>query len=191
MSKPLYLATLLAVAVSGCSTAPAASRPPRVASTGGVSPHETTSAVVGGNRVTLTYGRPFSKDPKNGEIRKIWGGLIPWGKAWRMGADEATLLLTQFPLVIGGTTISAGAYSLYAVPVESGVSKLVFSKTVGQYGDPVDEMNDFARVDMEKKPLDKRIDQFTMSIEKNPPTGGTIILQWEYLQFSVPFTVKK
>ena len=63
-----------------------------------ISPHETTSAVVDGNRVTLVYGRPFSKDPKGGEIRKIWGALVPFGKAWRLGSDEATLLITQKPM---------------------------------------------------------------------------------------------
>ncbi|HTO03966.1 MAG TPA: DUF2911 domain-containing protein, partial [Opitutus sp.] len=89
----------------------------RVASTGGNSPHETTSTVIGdrrtGNRVTITYGRPYLKDPKTGEARKIWGGLVPWGKANRLGADEATLLLTQKPLVFGKTTIPAGAHTLY------------------------------------------------------------------------------
>src|SRR5829696_6916929 len=73
----------------------------RAASTGGNSPHETTSALIDGCRVTLTYGRPFTKDPKTGEPRKIWGTLVPWDKAWRTGADEATVLMTQKPLVIG------------------------------------------------------------------------------------------
>ena len=54
-----------------------------------VSPHETISAVFNGDRVTLIYGRPYSKDPKTGETRKIWGTLIPYGKIWRTGADEA------------------------------------------------------------------------------------------------------
>ena len=83
----------------------AAAQPTRVASTGGASPHETTSTVIDGNRVTITYGRPFTKDPKSGEMRKIWGGLVPYGKAWRMGADEATLLITQQPINFGETTI--------------------------------------------------------------------------------------
>ena len=45
-----------------------------------ISPHETISAVFNGNRVTLVYGRPYSKDPKTGETRKIWGTLVPYGK---------------------------------------------------------------------------------------------------------------
>lgn len=163
----------------------------RVASTGGTSPHETTSAVIDGCRVTITYGRPFTKDPKSGEPRKIWGGLVPWDKAWRMGADEATLLVTQQPLMFGETTIPAGAYTLYAVPSESGASKLAFCSRIGAWGVPVNEKNDVARVDMKKEPMEKANDQFAMAVAKNPSGGGVIKLMWENTQFSAPFTVKK
>ena len=54
-----------------------------------------TEMRANGNRVTITYGRPYSIKPGTTEVRKIWGGLVPWGKADRMGSDEATLLLTQ------------------------------------------------------------------------------------------------
>src|SRR3954468_12567941 len=92
-----------------------------------ISPHEIISAHVGsrgGPLMMIVYGRPYSKDPKSGEIRKIWGGLIKWDKADRLGADEATLLLTQQPMVFGDTVIPAGAYTLYIVPSETGTSKL-------------------------------------------------------------------
>ena len=58
-----------------------------------ISPHELISAHIGkhGDSLMIVYGRPYSKDPRSGEIRKIWGGLVPWGEVWRMGADEATL----------------------------------------------------------------------------------------------------
>src|SRR4051812_20466704 len=84
------------------------------------SPHETTGAVIDGNRVTVVYGRPYTKDPKSGEPRKIWGGLVPFGKIWRTGADEATLLITQKPIAFGETTIPAGAYTLWTLPNEDG-----------------------------------------------------------------------
>jgi hypothetical protein len=179
----LLTLVLIAIAFIGAS--------PLLAQKGRVSPHETISAVVNGNRVTLTYGRPYSKDPKSGDIRKIWGGLVPWGKAWRTGSDEATLLITQQPIVIGETTIPAGAYTLYTVPAENGPSKLAFSKKLGQWGIPVDETQDLARVDMKKEPLDKQVDQFTMEIQPSPPAGGVLKMMWENTQFSVPFTVKK
>jgi hypothetical protein len=155
-----------------------------------VSPHETTSAVIDGNRVTVVYGRPYSKDPKSGEVRKIWGTLIPNGKAWRLGADEATLLITQKPIEFGDTEVPPGAYTLYMVPDENG-GKLAISKSVGAWGVPVDEKNDLARIDLKKESLDPPNDQLAMAVEKNPSGGGLIKIKWEGAQFSVPFTVKK
>lgn len=67
-----------------------------------ISPHETVSKVIDGNRVTIVYGRPYTKDPTTGQIRKIWGELVPYGEVWRTGADEATLMITQKPIMIGG-----------------------------------------------------------------------------------------
>ena len=133
---------------------PSAQPQPHVASTGGKSPHETISAVIGdrrtGNRITITYGRPFTKDPKTGAPRKIWGELVAWDKANRLGADEATLLITQQPLVIGETAIPAGAYTLYLVPSENGPTKLAFSTNLGKWGVPVDESHDLARVELKR-----------------------------------------
>jgi hypothetical protein len=183
MTKFQIASVFLAVAL----LAPAAANAQRPR----LSPHETVSTVVDGNRVTLSYGRPFSKDPKSGEPRKIWGKLVPWGKAWRLGADEATLLVTQKPLILGDKEIAAGAYTLYMVPDENGTSKLAVSKTIGGWGIPVDEKNDVERVDLKKEPLDKPTDQFAMALEKNPSGGGVLKLMWEDAQYSVPFTVKK
>ena len=169
---------------------------PRVASTGGNSPHETFSTVFGdrhtGTRVTISYGRPYTKSPKTGEVRKIWGGLVAWGKADRLGADEATTLLTQQPLLIGGTTVPAGAYTLYIVPSETGVSKLGLGTNVGKWGVPVDETHDLARVDLKMDSLEKSVDQLTLAIVNDTATGGGLLkIMWENTQFSVPFTVKK
>jgi hypothetical protein len=186
-----------AAALLGFTSLVAQNTPPaRVHSTGGRSPHETTSAVIGdrrtGNRVTITYGRPYSKSPKDGSMRKIWGGLVPWDKADRLGADEATLLLTQKPLVFGDTTIPAGAYTLYIVPSENGASKLAFSSNLGKWGVPVDETHDVARVDLVKKPLDQSVDQLTIAVENDPVSGGGVIkIQWEQTEFDAPFTVAK
>ncbi|HWD18372.1 MAG TPA: DUF2911 domain-containing protein [Verrucomicrobiae bacterium] len=167
-----------------------AQQPTRVASTGGKSPHETTSAVIARDRVTITYGRPFTKDPRTGAPRKIWGGVVPYGKAWRFGADEATLLTTQKPLIIGATTIPAGAYTLYFIPEESGASKLAFSKALGGWGIPVDEQNDLARVDAAKEDLTAPVDQLTVKVAKKDE-GGVIEISWENTKYSVAFTVQK
>jgi hypothetical protein len=155
------------------------------------SPHETIKADIDGNQISITYGRPYTKNPKSGEMRKIWGGLVPYGKAWRMGADEATTLVTQKPILMGGTTVPAGTNTLYMVPAETGLSKLAISTRTGQWGIPVDETKDLARVDLKKDTIEKPVDQFTMAVEKNPAGGGVLKLSWETTQFSVSFTVPK
>ncbi|HEX2853685.1 MAG TPA: DUF2911 domain-containing protein [Opitutaceae bacterium] len=193
-----------AALVAQTSPAPATATPApatpqvRAASTGGRSPHETTTGYVGGDRrtghpITITYGRPYTTRPGTATPRKIWGGLVPWDKADRLGADEATLLITSKPLAIGETTIPAGAYTLYIVPSETGVSKLAFSKNIGKWGIPVDEKSDVARVDLKKETLPNPVDQLTIAIANDPatPNGGVLKFSWETTQFSLPLTVQK
>jgi hypothetical protein len=156
-----------------------------------VSPHETLSANIGGNRVTIVYGRPYTKNPKTGEVRKIWGGLVPYGQVWRMGADESTLLITEKPLTLGGASVPAGAYSLYMLPNEDGSAKLIINKRLGQWGTQYDDSQDLARVDMTKDALDTPVDQCTIAISKGASGGGVIKLSWESTQYSVAYTVTK
>ena len=150
------------------------------------SPHETISARIGGrNLVTVTYGRPYMKG------RTIWGDLVKFDKGDRLGADEATTLLTQVPLVIGDTTIPAGVYTLYIVASATGPNKLAFSSNLGKWGIPVDETKDVARVELKKEMLEAPIEQLSIGIAPNPPDGGTLVIAWEKTKFSLPFTVKK
>ena len=115
-----------------------------------VSPNETISITNGGNLIKITYGRPYSHAPDSTEIRKIWGGLVPWDQPWRLGADQATTLVIQKAIVLGGANVPAGTYTLYMVPSEKGVSKLAICKKTGQWGIPVDVADDLARVDLKK-----------------------------------------
>ena len=156
-----------------------------------VSPHETISAVIDGSRVTVVYGRPYTKDPHTGEARKIWGGLVPYGEVWRLGADEATTLITQKPLMFGETTIPAGAYTLFLLPQADGPAKLIINKQLGQWGTQYDASADLARIDSKKEALDKTADQLTMTVSKNSSGGGVLKIMWEDTQFSAPFTVQK
>lgn len=159
---------------------------------GAVSPHETINATVDGAKITIVYGRPYTKNPRTGEPRKIWGGLVPYGKVWRTGADAATLFTTDQPLMFGEASVPAGTYSLYSQPEEKGTSKLIINKQTGQWGTEYEKGQDLARVDMKMETLDKPVDQFTMTIEKDPSgTGGVIKLSWEKTQYLVSFTVKK
>jgi len=159
------------------------------------SPHEAISAVIGDpatatNQMSLTYGRPYSKDPNSGEIRVIWGTLVPWDDAYRLGADEATTLITGKAIVINGKTIPAGTYTLYMVPSENGTSQLAFSTNTGKWGIPVDEENDLARVDLTKDGVEEQVDQLTLAVEGTSPTSGVLKIIWERTQYSVAFDVQ-
>jgi hypothetical protein len=185
MNKLISMLTIGAV-IGGIS--------PVVAQHKRISPHETTSQVVDGNRVILIYGRPYTKDPTTGQDRKIWGDLVPYGEVWRTGADEATLLITQKPILIAGATIPAGAYTLWTLPNEGGTAKLIVNKQIGQWGigpGSYDEKQDLVRVDLKKESLDVPVTQFTMAVSKSPSGGGVLSMMWEKTGFSTPFTVEK
>jgi hypothetical protein len=154
-----------------------------------VSPHETVNATVGDAKIMIVYGRPYTKDPKSGEKRKIWGGLVPYGKVWRLGADEATLLTTDKDLTIGGTAIALGTYSLYLWPEEGG-AKLIVNKQTGQWGTKYDEKQDLVRIDLKKHVLDKPVYQFTIAVEQ-AGADGLLKLMWEDTQYSAPLAAKK
>ena len=159
-----------------------------------LSPHETVGAVIDGSRITIVYGRPYTKNPRTGEIRKIWGGLVPYGEVWRTGADEATLLITQKPVAFGDTVIPAGAYTLWTLPAEDGTAKLIVNKQIGQWGvgpGSYDEKQDLARIDLKPEVLSAPVNQFTMAVAKDPSGGGVLKMSWENTQFSAPFTVQK
>jgi hypothetical protein len=178
------LCLTFALGLLSMSAASAQAQRPRV------SPHETVSSVIDGNRVTVVYGRPYSKSPRGGEIRKIWGELVPFDRVWRMGADEATLLITQQPIELGGTEIPAGAYTLFLLPAEDGADKLIVSKQIGQWGTQYDEDQDLARIDVKREKAESSVDQFTMAVEGGDD-GGAIKLSWEDSQLVIPITVKK
>jgi hypothetical protein len=149
-----------------------------------VSPHETVNATVDGAKITIVYGRPYSKDPKSGEKRKIWGTLVPYNQVWRMGADEATILTTDKDIMIGGTAIPAGSYSLYLWPTEAG-AKLIVNKQTGQWGTKYDEKQDLARIDLKKEAAAKPAEQFTIAVD-----GNTLKLTWEDVQYSAAVKAK-
>jgi len=150
-----------------------------------VSPTDTVNATVGDAKITIVYGRPYTKDPKSGEKRKIWGGLVPFSKVWRLGANEATTMTTDKDITIGGTAIAAGTYTLFLMP-EEGAAKLIVNKQTGQWGTKYDEKQDLVRIDMKKQAAAKPVDQFTIAVD-----GDMLKLTWEDVQYSAPIAAKK
>jgi hypothetical protein len=174
--------TLSIVALTSCALTIAPAQEKRV------SPTQTAKATISGAEIAITYGAPYTKDPKTGQPRKIWGGLVPYGKVWRTGANEATTLTTSKDLQFGTVNVPAGTYTVFTQPEEGG-GKLIINKQTGQWGTKYDASQDFARVDLTRKDLSSPVDQFTIAIEQNAG-GGVICLRWEKAEYRAPFTVK-
>jgi len=150
---------------------------------GGGSPHVRTEWVVGGASITVEYGRPFLKG------RTIGKDVVPYGQVWRAGADEATTLKTDKPLVFGSLTVPAGTHTLFVLPAAD-KWVLIVSKATGQWGTQYKADQDLGRVDMALGKAAAPAEQHTISIEPKG-SGGVLQLTFGTVQASVPFTVGK
>jgi hypothetical protein len=146
------------------------------------SPHETVSAEIGGAKVSITYGRPYMKG------RAIFGGLVPWDRVWRTGADEATTLTTDKMLMFGNLHVGPGSVTLWTLPSQTGPWKFVVNKETGQWGTAYNAENDLGRVDMKTETLATPVEQFTITLEP-AGSGGQITLSWDTTKMIVPFGV--
>lgn len=146
------------------------------------SPHETVSAEVAGAKVSITYGRPYMKG------RQVAGGLIPYDRVWRTGADEATTLTTDKMLMFGNLHVSAGSVTLWTLASETEPWKFIINKETGQWGTAYKAENDLGRIDMKVETLDTAVEQFTITIEP-AGRGGQIVMTWDKTKMIVPFTV--
>lgn len=148
-----------------------------------VSPHETVELTLNGKKITVTYGRPSMKG------RKIMGGLVPYDKVWRTGADEATVLTTEADLMIGSLEVPKGSYSLFTLPSESGW-KLIVNKVDKQWGAfSYDEKQDLGRTDMKVGKTNEPVEQFTITLAKDGDSG-VMKMEWENTSASVDIKVK-
>lgn len=152
------------------------------------SPHDTISRRFEDNRITIVYGRPYTRDPNTGAPRKIWGGLVPFGKIWRLGADEATLMVLRQATRLGGVSVPAGAYTLFMLPESETSAKLIVNREIGQWGiDPYHKENELARIDLKGEPLTPPLHQLTIALDNGSPRGGVLRIMWEGTQYSIPF----
>jgi hypothetical protein len=119
----------------------------------------------------------------------IFGGVVPWDQVWRTGANAATIFTTSADLVMGGTTIPAGSYSLWTIPSRAGW-KLIINKNTGQWGTNYDPQHDLAKLDMQVVALDALIERFTIEISPKGESEGTLTLAWEGTRVSVEFAKK-
>ena len=137
-----------------------------------------------GKKVTIAYSRPHMKDPKTGEVRTIYGGLVPFDQVWRTGANEATSLKTDVALDINGTKVPAGSYTIYSIPSQ-GQSKLIINKQTGQWGTVYDEKQDLARINLTVTDLTTPVEQFTIAFDKQGGNTANLNFDWENKRASV------
>lgn len=135
-----------------------------MAQAGKLSPRDSITVSVDGKEISIGYGSPSVRG------REVFGGLVPWGKVWRTGANEATAFRTQADLTIAGHTVPAGSYTLYTIP-EPDQWTLIVSTETGQWGTRYDPALDLIRVPMRVDALEYPVEQFTilLSCELSEP----------------------
>jgi len=143
-----------------------------------------------GKTINVDYSSPRVSDPKTHQPRKIYGGLVPYGKVWRTGANESTTFVTDTDVTIGGKDVPAGSYTIFTVPNEDKWT-LVISKKTGEWGtDYPGEDNDLARVDMTASKTSAPVENFTIAFDQKGDSC-TMHLDWENTRASVDITEKK
>lgn len=173
---------ILGAAVSGLVIGGAAAAQEQKAP---LSPRDTAKATVGGATVVVDYGRPSMRG------RKIMGELVPFGKVWRTGANEATGFTTDRDIRLGTVEVPAGKYTLYTLPGEK-EWQLIVSKQTGQWGTKYDEGQDLGRTAMQRQTLPSPVEQFTITVDqKDAGGGGALRMAWETTEVSVPIVVAK
>src|SRR5213075_1613184 len=131
--------------------------------------------------IAIKYHRPLV----NG--RKIWGGLVPYGKVWRAGANENTTIEFSDPVSVEGKPLDKGTYGLHMIPNPDSWT-VIFSKTNtgwGSYSYKQDE--DALRVNVKPRSLAEIKEALEFEFEDLKPESTAVTLKWEKL--GVPFTV--
>lgn len=137
-----------------------------------------------GKTIHVSYSSPRMRG------RKIYGGLVPYGKVWRAGANQATTFDTDANLVVGGTNVPAGNYTLFALPNPNSW-KLIISKKTGEWGIPYPGAeHDFARIPMQLSKLPSPLEDFTIHFDQSGD-ACTMHLDWESTRASIKITEKK
>ena len=144
------------------------------------SPRNQVTGKVGETTIEIDYSAPSVKG------RTIWGGLEKYGEVWRAGADANTTFSFDNDVVIGGTTIPAGKYGFFIIPNKKGDWVAIFSKTNNQWGAySYKPSEDALRVNIPPSITKNIQEQLKYSVGKK-----SINFAWEYINLSIPITVK-
>lgn len=149
------------------------------------SPEAVAEATVNDGKVSVSYGRPGKKG------RMIFGreqdkALLPYGKVWRTGANEATVITFEKDVLMAGKLVKAGSYSLFSIPGQSSW-KIILNAETGQWGT---EYNDGKNVMSVEVPIRIRpsVQELFLIYFEEIPEGVNMVLSWDQTEALVPFT---
>lgn len=145
-----------------------------------VSPHESVSLDLKGDKVTISYGRPYLKG------RKVGQEVAPLGQVWRLGADEATKITVTGKTRIGELDLMPGSYSLFAIP-NADKWTIIVNKVADQWGAfSYKQSDDLGRFDVPVKAASPPAEQFTITFNKESENSGTLTFSWGGVSVSMP-----
>ncbi len=154
------------------------------------SPEETITHIAGSANFSVFYNRPYKKN------RDIFGNLVPFGEVWRTGANEATSFTTDKDVLIDGTLLKAGTYTLWTIPNQNSWKVIFNSKAYGWGVDFKDGKAmrepafDVVTLEVPVQPLLNIIEQFSIYFEN--ANGFTLMyLAWDRTAIAVPIKVQE
>ena len=146
-----------------------------------LSPKASVSYTIGFTNVEIHYGAPAVNE------RVIWGGLVPYDKIWRGGANEATTIEFSTDVNIEGQNLKAGKYSLFFIPGETEWT-VIFSKKLDQWGAfEYNEADDALRFTVQPKMNEAMLERLTYSIHDMKMDMGYVKLSWEKMRLYMRF----
>ncbi len=134
--------------------------------------------------IRVIYSRPQKRN------RDIFGELVPFGKVWRTGANEATELEVYKPLLFGNTLVTPGTYTLYTIPNEKEWIVIINCDTNAWGAFNYDETMDLARITVKSKSAAATIESLSMAF-KPTSNGVSLMIGWDDRFIEVPFLKAK
>ncbi len=136
---------------------------------------------VGLTDVTITYSRPGVKG------RVIWGGLVPYDKVWRTGANEATTITFSTDVKVNAQLLKAGTYSLHTIPTQKEWT-VIFNTKADQWGSySYNDSADALRIQVKPQPHEF-VEWMQFSMPEIAVEKATVTLDWEKVR--VPFEIQ-
>ena len=176
--KTAFLAVAMLIAFSEVTNAQAAKAPgidPSIADISYLRQDGRRSAPV----VKVIYGRPLKKG------RTLLGGTEPFGKVWRLGANETTEIKLFKDVTFGDKLIPAGTYSLYAIPDKTEWT-IIFNSKLDTWGAfEYEEGKDVARIKVPSEKTESEVEAFTLYFDGGKGVG-TMLITWETTLVKVP-----